>query len=52
VLLGLHTNADDIELETALQELALNLARDAVETDMALRNHGLSCARHDVRRSH
>ena len=31
-----RTNADDIELETALQELALNLRRDAVETDMAV----------------
>ena len=31
-----HTNADHVELETTLQELALNLAGDAVETDMAL----------------
>ena len=39
------TNADDVELETTLQELALNLRGDAVETDMALgedaaRGHG------------
>lgn len=30
------TNADDVELETTLQELALDLRRDAVETNMAL----------------
>lgn len=30
------TNADDVELEAALQQLALDLGRDAVETDMAL----------------
>lgn len=30
------TNADDVELETTLQELLLNLRSDAVETDMAL----------------
>ena len=29
------TNADDIELETALQEFLLNLRSDAVKTDMA-----------------
>jgi len=29
------TNADDIELETALQQLALNLRCDAVETNVA-----------------
>jgi len=29
-------NTDDIELETTLQELALDLRRDAVETDMAV----------------
>lgn len=33
-------NADDVELEATLQELALNLGRDAVETDMALRSDG------------
>lgn len=34
------TNANDVELEAALQELLLNLVRNAVETDMALwRNH-------------
>jgi hypothetical protein len=36
------TNADDVELETTLQELALNLRRDAVETDMGL---GVDAAR-------
>ena len=29
------TNADNIELETALQELLLNLRCDAVETNVA-----------------
>jgi len=33
---AIRTNADNIELEAALQELALNLRGDAVETDMAL----------------
>ena len=42
---GLHTNADDVELEATLQKLALNLRGDAVETNMALgvdgrRRHG------------
>lgn len=35
-----RTNADDIELETTLEELALNLRRDAVETDMAVGVNG------------
>jgi hypothetical protein len=35
------TNADDIELETALQELALNLRGDAIETNMASGVHRL-----------
>lgn len=35
-----RTNADDIELETTLQELLLNLRSDAVETDMALGKDG------------
>jgi hypothetical protein len=30
------TDADDVELEAALQQLLLNLRRDAVEADMAL----------------
>lgn len=45
-----RTDADDVELESALQELALNLRCDAVETDMAAREHrlwSLSC-RHIV----
>lgn len=38
------TDADDVELEATLQELALDLAGDAVETDMAL---GVdACSRH------
>jgi hypothetical protein len=37
-----RTNADDIELESALQELALDLGCDAVETNMTLREDGLS----------
>ena len=36
-----HTNTDDIELETALQQLALNLGCDAVETNVALWVYGL-----------
>jgi hypothetical protein len=35
------TNANNIELETALQELLLNLGGDAVETDVALREDAL-----------
>lgn len=35
------TNADDVELETTLQELLLNLRSDAVETDMALGVNGV-----------
>lgn len=31
-----RTDADNIELETALQQLLLNLRGDAVETNMAL----------------
>lgn len=42
---GHLTNADDVELETTLQQLALDLAGDAVETNVALgvdgrRRHG------------
>ncbi len=37
---GQLTNADDVELETTLQELALDLGRDAVETNMALGENG------------
>ena len=32
----MHTNAYHVELEATLQELALNLRGDAVETNMAL----------------
>ncbi len=31
-----RTDADDVELEATLEQLALNLRRDAVETDMAV----------------
>lgn len=48
---GVFTNADDIELKTTLQELALNLGGDTVEADMALGHHwsllGGHCGRHD-----
>lgn len=37
---ALLTDANDIELETTLQELTLNLRCDAVETDMALGEDG------------
>lgn len=30
------TDADDVELEATLEQLALDLGRDAVETDVAL----------------
>ena len=36
----LLTDTDDIELETTLQELALDLRRDAIETNMAVRGNG------------
>lgn len=32
-----RTNADDVKLETTLQQLAFDLRRDAVETDVAFR---------------
>lgn len=35
------TNADDVELETPLHRLPLNLLGDAVETDIAVREDGL-----------
>ena len=35
-----RTNADDVELEAALQQLLLDLAGDAVETDVRLGEHG------------
>lgn len=38
---SLLTDTDNIELETTLQELALNLRCDAVETDVAARVHRL-----------
>ncbi len=41
-----RTNADHVELESALQELALNLRGNAIETNMALWEHrlgSLSC---------
>lgn len=34
-----RTNADDIELETSLQQLALNLRGDTIETNMAVGIH-------------
>lgn len=36
-----RTNADDVELEAALQQLLLNLRSDAVETDMGLGEDGV-----------
>lgn len=38
-----RTDADDVELETALQKFPLNLLCDAVETDMALGGDNLGC---------
>lgn len=36
----IHTNTHDIELETTLQQLPLDLRGDAVETDMAVGEDG------------
>lgn len=36
-----RTNADNIELETTFEQLLLNLAGDAVETDMRLGEDGV-----------
>ena len=33
---ALHTNTDDVKLEATLQEFALDLMRDAVETNVTL----------------
>ncbi|MDA4132867.1 MAG: hypothetical protein OK454_07060, partial [Thaumarchaeota archaeon] len=41
-LAGEPTNADDVELEATLKELALDLGGDAVETDVALGVDGSS----------
>lgn len=41
VWIGELTDADDVELESPLQELPLNLRSDAVEADMALGIDGL-----------
>ena len=35
-----HTHTNDIELEAALQQLLLNLRRDAVEAHVRLGEHG------------
>lgn len=43
---GPRTNTHDIELEPALQELALDLGGDAVETDMAVGEDGIRHGRH------
>jgi len=37
----LRTDTDDVELESALQQLLLNLLGDAVESDVALREDGV-----------
>lgn len=42
------TNANDIELEAALQQLALYLGRNAVKANMALWHHGIAKRRHGV----
>lgn len=46
------TNADDVELETTLQELALDLGGDAVETDMALGVDGVGRNSSHLERGH
>ena len=37
-----HTDADDIELKASLQQLFLNLIRDAIKTNMAVGIHSRS----------
>jgi hypothetical protein len=46
------TDADHIELEATLQELSLNLAGDAIETDMGLGHNWLLQARSDLGSGH
>jgi hypothetical protein len=36
-----HTNADDVELETSFQQLALDLLGDAVKADVTAWEHGI-----------
>ncbi len=47
-----HTNANDIELETTLQELPFYLGCDAVETNVALGEDRSLLRRHRVRSCH
>ena len=42
LMLLVHTDANDIELKSALEQLLLNLRRDAVETNVTLWKHGRS----------
>ena len=46
------TNADDVELETALQQLALNLRGDAVEPDVASGEDSIGLLGHGVGGGH
>jgi len=48
----IHTNAHHIELETALQQLPLNLRSDTVEADMAARKDGRGGNRRGSSRGH
>ena len=45
-----HTNANDVELETAFEQFAFNLACDAIKTNMTLGHHrtllGSHCSCH------
>ena len=43
----IRTNDDDVELETALQELVLNLLGDGVETDVGVGTDLFGGGRHD-----
>ena len=47
-----HTNANDIKLETTLQELPFYLGCDAVETNVALGEDRSLLRRHRVRSCH
>ena len=40
----IRTNDDDIELETALQKLMLNLLSDTIETDIRARTDFFDCS--------
>lgn len=42
-----RTNDDDVELETTLKELVLNLLGNSIETDVRVGTNLFSCRGHD-----